>query len=140
MKVASVSADLLIKLALVALAAGLVIYGLRRASAAVADLVSKIPDLPEAYNPASSNNVVYGGVNSVGGALVSDAGPGRNADGSWNLGAFLYDISHPDPVGPRVTGSPNAWGTEGRARVSSPSPEPKDKFIDYSQTSNWGAA
>ena len=138
MKIAPVSADLLIKLALVALAAGLVVYGLRRAGAAAAGLAPTIPDLPEAYNPASVNNVIYGGVNAVGGALVSDTGPGRNADGSWNLGAFVYDITHKDPVGPRVTGKP--WGAEGRARVSQPIAAPVDPFIDFSQTSSWNAA
>jgi hypothetical protein len=46
-------------------------------------------------NPASTENVAYRGVNAVGGALVSDpAGAGKNADGSWSLGAWLYDIAH----------------------------------------------
>lgn len=111
------------------------------ACAALGSLGAHIPDLPEAYNPASVDNVVYGGANAVGGALVSDTGPGRNADGSWSLGAFVYDVFHDDPVNPkRKQPAPVTWGSEGRARVASPARQPEDPFIDYTQTAGWAAA
>lgn len=50
-----------------------------------------------AINPLNQDNVFYSGVNAVGGAIVSDpAGPGKNADGSWTLGGWLFDITHPN--------------------------------------------
>lgn len=42
-----------------------------------------------AVNPASPNNFVYQGVNGVGAALT-----GRG-DGSFTLGSWLYDVTHP---------------------------------------------
>ena len=50
-------------------------------------------------NPLNQNNVFATGVNAVGGALVTDpAGAGKNADGSWTFGGFLYDLTHPATV------------------------------------------
>lgn len=49
----------------------------------------------QAINPVNRENIFASGVNAVGGALVSDPdGPGKNADGSWTLGAWLYDVTH----------------------------------------------
>lgn len=42
---------------------------------------------PGALNPGSANNVVYGGVNSIGAAATGDA--------NFTLGGWLYDITHP---------------------------------------------
>lgn len=49
-------------------------------------------------NPVSDQNLAYRGVNAVGGALVGASGNGVNADGSWTLGGWLYDITHADPL------------------------------------------
>lgn len=47
--------------------------------------------LPEPIRPSSTNNVVYGSINTVGGAV---SGQGS----AWTLGGWLYDITHPDPT------------------------------------------
>lgn len=74
----------------------------------------------EGINPASTNNVIYRGTNWIGNNVVTNPeGPGKNADGSWSLGGFLYDITHPEvtaqvrevtkPVniaGPQITVTP----------------------------------
>lgn len=50
-------------------------------------------------NPADPGNLVNRGVTAVGSALVTDPeGPGKNADGSWTLGGYFYDIFHPTEV------------------------------------------
>ncbi len=80
-----------------------------------------------ALNPASTNNVVYQGVNAVGGALAGDNG--RNADGSWTLGGWLYDVTHP------------GWAAE----VTAPTPAPAEAHPEawlYGppiNSSTWGA-
>lgn len=48
-------------------------------------------------NPLSADNVAYSGVNAVGASLVTAPdGPGKNADGSWTLGGWLYDVLNAD--------------------------------------------
>lgn len=62
-----------------------VVYALWKAKQgveAVADFAAR--DL----NPASSENLVYRGVNAVGGAIAGDD--------SWSLGSAIYDWLHPD--------------------------------------------
>lgn len=106
MKFAPVSADLLIKLALIAGAVGLAVYVVRRSQAAVSGAVDQLVDQAGAVadavivgmNPHDPGNWVNQGVSKVGGALVSHEGPGRNGDGSWTVGAWLYDLTHADPV------------------------------------------
>lgn len=146
MKVAPVSADLLIKLALVALVVGGGVYLVRRASGAigdalpdvggwidaVSDSVSNATDsavdtfyeaenwsrnihdewregiglgvdygvrqVQTSFNPASDQNLIYRGVNAIGGAAT-----GSN---DFSLGSWLYDVFNtpeptpfnPDPV------------------------------------------
>lgn len=49
-----------------------------------------------AINPLNQNNMFSSAANAVGGTLVTDPnGPGKNADGSWTLGGWLYDVTHP---------------------------------------------
>ena len=43
--------------------------------------------LPEPIRPSSDKNVVYGGVNTIGGAVT-----GQGSD--FRLGVWLYDITH----------------------------------------------
>lgn len=81
-----------------------------------------------AFNPASPNNVVYGGVNAIGGALVTDPeGPGKNADGSWTLGGWAYDVLHP---GWADMNAPRAAVTDPLDFINSPNPN---------SSSTWGA-
>lgn len=99
MKVAPVSADLLIKLALLAGGIGLAWYlfsrakeGLSAATASAGQAVAQVADAVIAgVNPASDKNFVYGGANALGGALT---GQGSN----FTVGGWLYDVTHPDPV------------------------------------------
>lgn len=109
MKIAAVSADLLIKLAIGAAVIGGAVYLLRKASTSVSDAfagvseaVSDVADsVIVGINPANSENIVNRGVNAIGGAIVSDTGPGRNADSSWTVGGWLYDVTHPEVVAQR---------------------------------------
>lgn len=106
MKFAPISADLLLKLALIAGGIGLAVYLVRRASGAVSGAVDTVvagaQQVADAVitgvNPTNPQNWAYSGSNAVGAAVVSDTGPGRNADGSWTVGGWLYDVTHPDPV------------------------------------------
>ncbi|WP_341904003.1 hypothetical protein [Polaromonas sp. YR568] len=104
MKVAPVSGDLLVKLALAAAVVGVGVVLVRRAGAALPGL----PDLPsfdsvvQSFNPASDQNLAYTGVNALGNAIVDASGPGRSADGSWSLGYWIYDVTHPAPFTPGI--------------------------------------
>ncbi|MFZ3221287.1 MAG: hypothetical protein WA174_14715 [Rhodoferax sp.] len=71
-----------------------------------------------AVNPLNHDNVFAGTVNQVGNILVTDpTGPGKNADGSWSLGGWVYDVTHPatadavkhttDTITPAYTIPPN---------------------------------
>lgn len=94
MKVAPVSADLLIKLALGAVAVGLVVYGYRKVSAAAGSVGTSIAAVAEdavnAINPASDQNLAYRGVNAIGSAVTGD--------NSFSLGSWLYDKFNADPL------------------------------------------
>lgn len=70
------------------------VYLATRAARAAVDAAGTVG---QAINPVNPNNVFYGGVNAVGGALVTEPdGPGKNADGSWTLGGWIFDITHPN--------------------------------------------
>lgn len=110
MKTAPVSGDMLLQLALLAAGVGLVWYLYRQTagklssaadavSETVGDLVDAAGEVADAVivgvNPSDPGNWVNQGVGAVGSALVSDTGPGRNADGSWTVGGWLYDLANP---------------------------------------------
>lgn len=60
-------------------------------------LAQAAKDAGQAVNPLNHDNVFAKGVNAVGGAIVSEpAGAGKNADGSWTFGGWIYDVTHPD--------------------------------------------
>lgn len=106
MKVGAVSGDLVVKLALGLAVAGALWYVYRKASGA-------LPGALDYINPMSDQNAAYQGTNAVLDSLVSDDGPGRNADGSITLGGWLYDIWNPgtnarinDMLKPTPIGSP----------------------------------
>lgn len=137
MKVGPVSADLLLKLALLAAGVGLAVYVYRRtvgaASAAAVAIAQQAGEVYDAVivgvNPANPSNWVNQAVTAAGSAVLSDTAPGRNADGSWTVGGWLYDVTHADPVRQAGTGS-------GQAAVFDPvSNEP----TDWSQLSSLGA-
>lgn len=110
MKIAPISGDLAVKLGL-ALGAAFVLYTLtKKASEAIGttfDAVGDVlGDVGELVNPASQQNAVNQGVTALGNAVVSNDGPGRNADGSWTLGGWFYDVLHGDQIGMITTGKP----------------------------------
>lgn len=92
MKVGAISGDMAVKLVLggvVLLGAGYVLWKLKNLAIGAVPLI----------DPTSPDNVAYHTANAVGGSLVSDpAGPGKNADGSWTVGAWIYDMTHADAV------------------------------------------
>ena len=99
MKIGAVSGDMVIKLAMGAAVLGLGYMAFKKLSGtagAVFDGVAEVADtVVTAVNPASSENLINRGVSAVGGAIVKDpAGPGKNADGSWSLGGWIYDVTH----------------------------------------------
>lgn len=130
MKIAPVSADLLIKLALAGVAVGVAVWAARRVTGAVSgavgdaaqwarDAAQWVADGTRYVNPASPDNLIYSGINDR-----------LWPDGSQTLGTWLYNEIHfeehpeaqfmgpPDPpwwdnrnytsVTPPVTGSGGA--------------------------------
>lgn len=96
MKIAPVSGDLLVKLAAIGGGVLLLAYLVQKAIPKAGNAARAVGQY---LNPLDSNNGAYSGVNALGGAIVTDpAGPGRNADGSWSLGAALYDLTHANPL------------------------------------------
>jgi hypothetical protein len=91
MKIAPVSADLLIKLTIVAAAVGALIYAGKRAaniaSTAWEPLSNAIVNTGQAITPWNPDNVVNTGVNKV-----------LFPSGNNTLGGWLYDATHADPV------------------------------------------
>lgn len=50
----------------------------------------------DAVSPLNQNNVFANTINKVGAALVTEPdGNGKNADGSFTLGGWWYDVTHP---------------------------------------------
>jgi hypothetical protein len=95
MKISGQSQAVLIKFAAVAAAILGAVYLLKKAGGIAGETIGAIADATvTAVNPANPENIVNRGVSAVGSAIVSDTGPGRNADGSWTLGGWLYDVSH----------------------------------------------
>jgi len=98
MKIAPVSADLLIKLAMVAGVGLLGLYLVKqigRAGAGLANTAASAVDaVGTGLNVTSDQNYAYRATNALGAGLVSADGLGRNADGSWSLGGWLYDVTH----------------------------------------------
>lgn len=109
MKELPISTGLMVKLGL-AVGAGLALYMLtRKAGEAISttfDAVGEVMgDVVEAVNPVNPNNLAYKSVNAVGAAINKDAdGAGKNADGSWTLGGWFYDVMHGDQINYRLLG------------------------------------
>lgn len=93
MKVSAVSGDLLVKVALIAAGLGAAWWVYTKARDEGTGIVQAAAD---AVNPANPDNIVNTAVSAAGAAIVTDpAGPGKNADGSWSAGAWLFDVFHP---------------------------------------------
>lgn len=129
MKLAPISTDLLIKLALVAGGIGLAWYVYRqtagRAAALAESAAQTIGEVADAVivgtNPVNPNNWANQAVTAAGSLVVSDTGPGRNADGSWTLGGAIFDLLNPGWAQNAVAPSPAAplpgWGREARTTI-----------------------
>ncbi|HEX7890291.1 MAG TPA: hypothetical protein VF522_13100 [Ramlibacter sp.] len=100
MKLQPISGDLVVKLAVGAALVGVAWYGLRAMRETFGDAFDGAAEWADnlahtTLNPLSTDNAAYTGINRVGGALVTAPdGPGKNADGSWSLGGWLYDVTH----------------------------------------------
>lgn len=111
MRVAPVSADLLIKLALLGIGVGVAVWAVRRMSDAVSGAVDSawgqldaaaqwVRDGTKYINPASPDNLIYSGLNN-----------NQWPDGSNTWGSWLYDEihfeNHPEY---EFMGPPNPYG------------------------------
>ena len=105
MKPPGISADLAVKLAIGAAAAGLVWVAYRRAQDAAISIAQAAAEARQVagrvadavivgVNPANPDNFVNRAVTAAGSAVVSETGPGRNADGSWTFGGALFDLAN----------------------------------------------
>jgi hypothetical protein len=112
MKIAPVSADLLIKLALLGGGALLAVWAVRRATGAASDAAGQVwnaagqawdrtttaaTDAAWAVTPWNNNNVIY-----------QTANRGLFPDGQDTLGTWLHDVFNPEPR-PENTGSNSAF-------------------------------
>lgn len=55
-----------------------------------------VTDVAQAVNPLNHDNIFAGAVNAVGEAVSEPDSAGMNADGSWSLGGWIFDVTHPD--------------------------------------------
>ena len=110
MKVAPVSADFLLRLALIGAGVGLAYYLYRRTAGAAQEAAQwardgldaageRVSEVADAVivgtNPMNRDNWVNRAVTAAGDLVVADDGPGRNADGSWTVGGWLFDVTNP---------------------------------------------
>lgn len=83
---------------LAGIAAVTAIYLINKTVQGGATVLRSIGDQVDPTNP---DNYIAAGINKVGGVLVDDpSGPGKNADGSWTFGGWIYDVTHTDPLAP----------------------------------------
>ncbi len=90
MKIAPISGDLLIKIGAGVLLLGgvaMLIYTIKSKASNALGVVAN------AVNPTSPDNIAYHTINT---SFGSSEGAGANADGSWSLGGWLYDVTHPE--------------------------------------------
>lgn len=108
------------------LVGGFLLYRASKAAGAAAGaVVDAVGTAAQAVNPLNNDNIFASGVNAAGGAVMSQGGDtvaGMNADGSWSLGGYLYDMTHRDAmtgqyawwqVGSNETAPANTGGATG---------------------------
>lgn len=103
MKITAITGDTALKVGLGLVGLFLVYRAYQGAKQAAADAAASIYDagsyVVDKLDPTSPNNVAYQTVNTGFGGLSSAIGgataPGMNADGSWTLGGWLYDVLNP---------------------------------------------
>lgn len=86
MKVAPVSADLLVKIALAAMVVGAVVYGVKKLGGGLSGLSASLPPLDN-FNPASDQNYAYQGTNAIVQSLTGDS--------TATLGTWWYGVVNP---------------------------------------------
>lgn len=97
MKIEPISADLLLKLALIAGGLGLAWYAIKQARQAATDTlkgagqaVGAVADAAAVgFNPTNGQNYINRAVSSVGAAATGSS--------NFSLGSWLYDLTHKDP-------------------------------------------
>lgn len=147
MKIAAVSGDLVVKLALLAAGAALaylawrrLTQGAREAGQAVAEFTSAAGEVVDAVivgvNPVDPKNYANRAVTAAGSYVVGAAGPGRNADGSWTLGGAVFDLLNPG-WSTGLSGPTAAAPGSSPVRVFDPSTE--EITPDYRNLSELGA-
>lgn len=99
MKIAPVSGNLVVELAIGAAIIGLLYLASRKVGDDISALANAAGDAVDAVatgvNPTSTQNYVYRATNAVGNVLAPNPdSAGKNADGSWSLGGWLYDVTH----------------------------------------------
>lgn len=58
-------------------------------------------DAAQAVNPLNNDNVFATTVNDVGAVITG------NPQGSWSLGSWIYDVTHPEPA--NTGGATGSW-------------------------------
>lgn len=109
MKIAPVSADLLIKLALAGAAGFALWYAYQKITGAAGQAVEKAVtaagEVADAVitgiNPVNHDNIVNRAVSATGAAI--------SGNDSWSLGTWVYDLTHSDPEPPPTTPTRNAY-------------------------------
>ncbi len=91
-------------LAIIATGAAVVAFIIYRS---VPKLAAAAGDAAHAVNPLNPENVFATGVNNVGAVLAGQA------PGSWSLGSWLYDVTHPDEARELGLGPTNTGGASG---------------------------
>ena len=95
MKFQAIDSTALIEIAIgAAVIAGVIYYARKQASAASDAVAGGVAAVQQTFattlNPASPQTAVYGAVNAVGTGLTGDTG--------FDLGSYLYDLTHPSVV------------------------------------------
>lgn len=99
MKIAPISADLLLKLALAGAAVGLLWYVGRQVASAGQGAITAAGQALQLVNPASTENVAYQTANRATEALTGDS----------SFGGWLYSVTHDDPMTQNTGGATGAW-------------------------------
>ena len=134
MKIAPVSADLLIKVGIGLAACGLVYIAYRKISGAASSAIDSVGEAAsaavDAVNPASPTNIVNRGFNAVTQAIAGDP--------NWTLGGAIYDWTHPDPLkSPAKVASPKRPQSPMRYQATPVKPKTVPLTLPQGHTAYW---